>query len=116
MQAAFKSFLSNFFTTKKVLTSDDIDHSVKAITADGICSSAMGTLQGGAFLSAFAITIGASNYEIGLLATFAFLSQLIQIPGLMLVRALKIRRPIILACAFTGRVLWVFIYPHSVFF
>ena len=46
----------------------------------------MGTLQGGVFLSAFALAIGASNYEIGLIATVTFLSQLMQLPGLFVLK------------------------------
>lgn len=98
-----------FLKTRESLTELDTKRSISMVTADGVCSSGMGTLQGGVFLSAFAIAIGASNYEIGLLTTFAFLSQLIQIPGLLLVRALKVRRPLVVAFAALSRLNWLFI-------
>ncbi|MBF0431366.1 MAG: MFS transporter, partial [Fibrobacteria bacterium] len=105
-----------FLKTKESLSEADTNKSIKLISADGICSTSMGTLQGGVFLSAFAIAIGANNYEIGLIATFTFLSQLVQIPGLLLVRAFKVRRPIVLACALISRLLWVFIMLIPVIF
>jgi len=45
---------------------------------DGVASQAMGVLTGGAFLIAFAIKLGASNFVIGLLAAIGPLSQLLQ--------------------------------------
>ncbi|MFC1586006.1 MFS transporter [Fibrobacterota bacterium] len=108
MFSSYKKFL-DIFNTKEKLDDADVKKGIKMVTVDGICSSGMGTLQGGVFLSAFALAIGASNYEIGLLATFAFLSQLIQIPGLFLVRAFKKRRAIVFACASASRMLWLFI-------
>jgi len=90
MKYSPKNFL-DIFQTKDKLEEPDVQKGIKLVTVDGICSSGMGTLQGGVFLSAFALAIGASNYEVGLLAAFAFLSQLIQIPGLFLVRE-KLRK------------------------
>ncbi|MFC1584560.1 MFS transporter [Fibrobacterota bacterium] len=105
-----------FLKTQDSLSEQDVQRSVRMVTADGIFSSGMGTLQGGVFLSAFAISLGASNYEIGLIATFTFLSQLIQIPGLLIVKALKLRRPIVMVCAAFSRVLWLFIILIPVIF
>ena len=61
--------------TREGLSARDRERSARLITADGICSMAMASLQGGPFLAAFALGIGASNYEIGLLAAIGFLSQ-----------------------------------------
>jgi hypothetical protein len=47
----------------------------RLITIDGVCSMVLGSLEGGPFLTAFALALGASTYEIGLLASIAFLSQ-----------------------------------------
>ncbi len=82
---------------------------MRMVTADGICSMSMGTMQGGVFLTAFAVALGASNYEIGLIATFSMLAQLVQVPGLFLVKVFKKRRAIVAVSAAVSRLLWLFI-------
>ncbi|MDA0746703.1 MAG: MFS transporter [bacterium] len=82
---------------------------LRMLMLNGIGGMATGALQGGIFLSAFALAIGASNYEIGLLATIGFISQLMQIPGLFLVQKFGKRRAITVICAGISRLLWLFI-------
>lgn len=69
----------------------------------------MGALAGGPFLAAFALAIGASNYEIGMLATIALLSQLMQLPGLVLINYFPKRRAFVTVLAGASRLLWLFI-------
>ena len=95
--------------TREDLTERDRERAARLITADGICSMAMATVQGGPFLTAFALGLGASNYEIGLLAAIGFLSQAVQLPALFLVRAFPYRRAITVASALSSRLVWVFI-------
>src|SRR5919106_3430889 len=95
--------------TPPQLTDHDLERGTRLITVDGICSMAMASLQGGPFLTAFALGLGASNYEIGLLAAIGFLSQAVQLPALFLVRAFPYRRAITVASALSSRLVWVFI-------
>jgi MFS family permease len=69
----------------------------------------MEALAGGPFLVAFALAIGASHYDVGMLATIALLSQLMQLPGLALVNAFPKRRAITAILAGISRLLWIFI-------
>ena len=103
------SVLNYAFRTKGELTDADVRSGIRSLTADGVCSMSMMTLQGGPFLPAFAIALGASNYEIGLLATIAFLSQLMQLPGLFVMRKVPSRRGTVLMAAGASRFLWLFI-------
>jgi hypothetical protein len=64
---------------KDSLTEHEIDSGLSAVIKDGMASTAMATLTGGAFLVAFALKLGASNLVIGLLAAIPPLAQLIQI-------------------------------------
>ncbi len=102
-------FFSSLFATTDHVSESDINKSSKMITIDGICSMGMGALQGGVFLSAFALALGATNYEIGLIASIAFLSQFMQLPGLFLLKQLKRRRAIVVFSAGISRLLWLFI-------
>jgi len=58
--------------------------SIPWIMRNGVGIQIMETLAVGAFLTAFAVQLGASNFTIGLLAAVPHLSQLAQIPALSL--------------------------------
>ena len=111
-----KSIFTGLFETREQLTAANTRRAEKAVTIDGIASLGMGSLQGGVFLSAFAIALGANNYEIGLIASFVFISQLMQFPGLILLRNLKKRRAITFMAAGLSRFLWLFIILIPILF
>jgi MFS family permease len=81
----------------------------RAIIVDGICSAAMNSFLVGPFLAAFALTLGATHWEIGLISAIAFLSMPMQLLGLYAVDRWKKRRGLIVLCALTGRLLWILI-------
>lgn len=58
----------------------------------GIMFQIMVTLSGGAFIIAFALLLGASNFLIGLLAAGPFLGNIFQIPAVLLVEKVRKRR------------------------
>jgi MFS family permease len=104
-----RSVLSYLFRTQPQLSEADTGKSGRLLMADGVCSMSMMTLQGGPFLPAFALALGATNYDIGLIATIAFFSQLMQLPGLLLMRAIPVRRALVAVAATVARSLWVLI-------
>jgi hypothetical protein len=81
--------------TQENLTERQVEIGLKHIIADGIASQVMGILTGGAFLTAFAIKLGASNMIIGLLAAIGPLSQLLQLPSVILIEKIRNRRAIV---------------------
>jgi hypothetical protein len=111
-----RRFLFGIFETQERLDANDTARGIRLLTINGVCSMATGALQGGIFLSAFALAIGASNYEIGMLATIGFASQLMQIPGLYLVQKFGKRRGITVISSGVSRLLWVFILLIPVLF
>jgi MFS family permease len=94
---------------KESLSETDIKRGVRAVIGDGICSMSMGALQGGAFLTAFALAVGATNFEIGLIASIGLASQLMQVPGLYLAQRLPNRRGLVILFASISRLLWLFV-------
>lgn len=76
---------------------------------DGICTTAMNSFFVGPFLAAFALAVGATHWEIGLISAIAFLSMPMQLVGLYAVDRWKQRRPLIVLCALTARLLWIVI-------
>ena len=91
------------------LTEDQIDSGLKYVIKDGVASQAMGILTGGAFLVAFAVKLGASNFVIGLLAAIGPLSQLLQLPAIALVEKVRNRRMITVVAAALSRLCWLLV-------
>lgn len=102
-----QGWLSGLFQTQEQLSDRDIQRGIRMFTVDGMCSMAMAALQGGPFLAALALAIGASNYEIGLLAAVGFITQPMQLVGLYLVKRFRRRRAITALCAVVSRLSWL---------
>ncbi|MHC5091955.1 MAG: MFS transporter [Planctomycetota bacterium] len=108
------------FKPKETLTESQLQSALKNIHRDGMTSHAMGILTGGAFLVAFAIKLGASNFVIGLLASIGPLSQLLQLPSIWIVEKLRNRKLITVTAAALSRICWLiialspFIFPAEV--
>jgi len=108
------------FKTEDTLNENQIQSALKFIIRDGVASQAMGILTGGAFLIAFAVKLGASNFVIGLLAAIGPLSQLLQLPSIFLVEKIRNRRLITVVAAGLSRLCWLiialspFIFPAKI--
>jgi len=108
------------FETEEALNENQVQSALKNIIRDGVTSQIMGILTGGAFLIAFAVKLGASNFVIGLLAAIGPLSQLLQLPSIFLVEKIRNRRLITVAAAGLSRLCWLiialspFIFPAKI--
>ena len=91
------------------LTEHQVQSGLAYVIKDGVASQAMGTLTGGAFLVAFAIKLGASNFVIGLLAAIGPLAQLLQLPSIFLVEKVRNRRAVTVVAAALTRLSWLLI-------
>jgi len=98
-----------WFKTQQSLSETQIEFALKNIIRDGVASQAMGILTGGAFLVAFAVHLGASNFAIGLLAAIGPLAQLLQLPSIFLVEKIRNRRFITVTAAALSRLCWLII-------
>jgi MFS family permease len=77
------------------IDANDLKNSLRWLTIEGSLTTIMGSLTGGAFLVAFALTLGASNTVIGIIAAAAPLSQVMQIPTIFLVEKIRKRKRIV---------------------
>ena len=103
------SLFSELSRTQASLSESDTSRVERMLVADGACVMAMVTLQGGVFLTAFALALGASNYEVGLLTTIVFASQFMQVAGLGLLKWWPRRRAWVVLLCGLSRLFWVFI-------
>ena len=97
------------FRAEQSLSESRIQSALQNVIKDGIASQAMGVLTGGAFLVAFAVKLGASNFVIGLLAAIGPLSQLLQLPSIFIVEKVRNRRLITVIAASLSRLCWLII-------
>lgn len=78
----------------------------RVMIAEGVFSRAMEGVTGGVILAGFALALGASDFEIGLLAAIPFLAQLAHLPAIVLLSRFPDRRRLAVAAATTARVLF----------
>lgn len=104
---------------QKILSEAEVTKGLRTGIADGLASEAMTTLTGGAFLVALALLLGASNFEIGLLAAMPTLTNVFQLLSIWLVRRFANRRMISVVCSILARLplavlgYWVFTSPQA---
>src|SRR4051812_36082949 len=82
------------FRTSEHLTEDQVESGLKLVVKDGLATEAMASLAGGAFLIAFALKMGASNFQIGLLAALPTIANIFQLVSIWLVQRYNNRRAI----------------------
>jgi MFS family permease len=97
----------NPFRTQSSVSNEETEMGIRSYIADGVCSITQVGLQGGMFLTAFALFLGASKTQIGILAAIGFLSQVMQLPGLLMVGWLPSRRGITFLSAGLSRLAWL---------
>jgi MFS family permease len=67
----------------------------------------MGNIMGGVILTGFALALGATDYQIGILAALPAITNLVQIHASYLVEKRGDRRGIVLASVWAGRSIWI---------
>jgi hypothetical protein len=73
---------------------------------DGSFYSVMTSLTNGVFLTGFALALGSSHFEIGVIASFPLLAPMLQLPASPLLARRRLKR-ICLWTSFLGRSVWV---------
>ena len=108
------------FAQSTTVDGDALERGLKNLVRDGICSQAMGVLTGGAFLVAFALQLGASNFVVGSFAAIMPLCQLLQIPSILLVEKFRNRKALVVIPVVLSRLAWLvvpflpFFFPEAV--
>ena len=92
-----------------VLTDEQVKKGLRRLIHHGVAIQTMATLTGEAFLVAFALKLGASNLQIGLLAAIGPLAQLLQLPATLLVERVRNRRLISVITISLIRLCWILI-------
>src|SRR5262245_32427087 len=92
------------WTPKAQLTETEIRRGMKMVIGDGLAAEAMTTLTGGTFLVAMALLLGATNFQIGILAALPTFTNIFQLLSIWLVGRFNNRRLIAVGCALLARI------------
>jgi MFS family permease len=87
----------------KNITEQQLNKGLKYVTIDGLSSEAMVVFTSGAFLTALAIHMGASNFQLGLFAALPTFTTVFQLAAIWLVRIFNNRRLITTIFNFLAR-------------
>ena len=87
------------------ITDSERTRGLRYLFHDGLCAHSMTLLVTGAFLPGMALALGASNLVIGLLASLGPVSQMLQIPAILLVEKVGLRKLLTVIFALLSRVL-----------
>jgi MFS family permease len=85
------------------LTEQQTQSGLNYIVKEGLAAEAMVNLTGGAFLVSMALYLGASNFQIGLLAALPVLTNVFQLLSVWLVQKYENRRAISVITTFVAR-------------
>lgn len=91
------------FKTSETLTEGQVQQGLQLVVKDGLTAEAMTTLTGGAFLMALAVQLGATNFQIGLLAALPTFTNIFQLVSIWLVQRYNNRRAVLVICSFLAR-------------
>jgi MFS family permease len=89
---------------KERLTEQEVNTGLSLIIKEGLTSEAMTTLTGGTFLVAFALLLGANNFQIGLLASLPTFTNIFQLTSIWLIRRYNNRRAVAVICSVFARI------------
>ncbi|RYG04837.1 MAG: MFS transporter [Chitinophagaceae bacterium] len=88
---------------KETLTDDEVKRGLKLVIGDGLASEAMNALTAGTFMVALALLMGASNFQIGVIAALPTFTNIFQLIAIWLVRKYNNRRAISVICSVVAR-------------
>lgn len=96
-------------TPSSGLNPDQVQSGLRLVIKDGLATETMVVLTAGAFLTALALQMGASNFQIGVLAALPTFTNIFQLCAIWLVHRYQNRRAITVICSTMARLPLVFI-------
>lgn len=96
-----------FLRPRPTLTEKELSAGLRWFTWEGTVSMGFFSITTSGILVAYALAIGASNLQIGVMAAIPFLMQTLQIPAIWLVEKYRRRKVIVLLSWFPAQLLWL---------
>ena len=83
-----------FLQPSPTLTSAEVRSSLRMMIWEGITSETLATLQIMGYLAAYALALGASNLQVGIVSAVPFASLVVQLPAILLIERFRARKAI----------------------
>src|SRR5438874_5849949 len=99
--------LKGRLTPSGELAGDGLRNAMGVVTLAWIFGSVWATAIGGAPFSLFALHLGATEFQIGLLSALPFIASLVSLPASILTERTGARKKIFLYGQYTQRLLWL---------
>ena len=99
----------HYLHPKESLSQEDINLGLRMMLYDAAFVTVISVLTTGAFLVGFALALGASNAVVGVVAAIGPLSQILQLPSIILVERFRKRKLLTLYAASVSRASWLVI-------
>lgn len=98
--------LLRLFKPKPTISDREVATGLRWLTWEGTVSLGFNSITTSGILVAFALALGADNFQIGILAAIPFIMQILQIPSIWLVEKFRRRKAIAVISWFTAQLLW----------
>ena len=84
-----------------------MNRSLRLMIWDGMLGTTMFALASGGFIAAFALALGANNFQIGILIALPYITQVAQLPAILAVERLRKRKFIGIPASFLTNLFWI---------
>ncbi len=98
--------LFKFLAPKPTISERELTAGLKWFTLEGAASLGLFSITTSGFLVAFALALGASNFQIGILAAIPSVMQILQLPAIWLVEKVRYRKLIAVPSWFLAQFIW----------
>ncbi|MFC1999819.1 MFS transporter [Chloroflexota bacterium] len=99
--------LAGLFKPRPTISDEEVATGLRWLTLEGMASLGLFSITTSGFLAAYALILGASNLQIGILAAIPFLTQPLQIAAIPLVERIRQRKLIAIAAYLPAQLLWI---------
>ncbi len=92
---------------KEELNESDVQSGLRALTLQGTTGMGFDAITTGGFMAAYALSLGASNAQIGILAALPFIFQPLQIVSIALTEKIRKRKAIAVVTMIVANTIWL---------
>ncbi len=98
--------LFKFLQPRPTISEPELARGLRFLTMEGAFSMGLFSITTSGFLAAYALALGASNLQIGILAALPFLMQILQLPAIWLVEKVRRRKAITVLAWYPAQLMW----------
>jgi MFS family permease len=98
--------LFSFLQPVPALSEAEQSRALRLAIWEGVVSMGFGSIITSGFLAAFALALGANNFQVGILASLPFMTQLLQIPYILVIEKLRRRKIIAVPTWAVSQLIW----------